>query len=157
MADTPVKAKRARKTKPVAEKPYKSTKAEVDQRVTEITSLLLDGYTRSYILKYGQKWKVSDNMIDQYTMRAWEQIKEINLRTAQENLSMVTTQLLNLLREARRQGNISEQRQIIMSIAKLRGLEQININHVIEDKREFEDMSEEALLKALDEASHASH
>jgi hypothetical protein len=127
----------------------KSTKIEVLQRVSEVQKLLLDGYTRSYILQYGSKWSLSDRQIDDYIRMANDQIKEVNLATLQDNLGMISANLWQLFREARVKDNISEQHKILMSLAKLKGLDQMIINHVIEDKRELADMSDAELDSIL--------
>lgn len=130
------------KTPEVVEKPFKSTNAEVNQRVTEIQDLILQGYTRSHILQYGSKWQVSDRQIDDYLGQAKTALKEINQATIGDNQAIIINGLWGLFRAARADGNIAEQHKILMSIAKLKGLDQQTITHIIEDKRDLEHLSD---------------
>ena len=56
----------------------KITKAEMENRVTEVTDLLLKGAKRVQILQYVSKmnWNVTDRMVDNYIQKATEAIKE---------------------------------------------------------------------------------
>lgn len=135
----------------------KSTKAEVDQRVSEITNLKLSGFTRSYIIQYGSKWGISDRQIDDYISMSTANIKEANQATLQDNLAMITTGLWEVYRKAKADGNLSEQHKVLMSLAKLKGLESYTVNHVIEDKRDHADLSDSDLDKLMEEAQRGQH
>lgn len=128
----------------------KSTKAEIDQRLKEVQELLLEGRTRSYIVQYGSKWQVVDRQIDDYIAQATALIKEINLASVQDNLALITANQWTLYRTAIKDNNIPVARQLLMDLAKLRGLDQATINHVIEDKRELADLSNADLEKMLE-------
>lgn len=135
-------------------KVVKSTQAGLSIRVSEIQSLILQGYTRSYLIQYGSKWELSHRQIDDYIAMATVIIKEINLSTAQDNLAIVTTCLWDAFRSAKIGNNLAEQHKILMSIAKLKGLEQHTVNHIIEDKRQLENLSDtqlNAILEGKDE------
>lgn len=129
----------------------KSTKAEINQRVNEISNLLLVGYTRSYILQYASKWQISDRHVDEYIKRAWQNIKEINDLTLQDNLSMITNQLWDLYRDARANNDRANANKALAQLAKIKGLEVHTINHVIEDTREFEKLTNEELDQLIED------
>lgn len=128
----------------------KSTKAQIEQRLKEVQELLLDGRTRSFIVQYGSKWQVSDRQIDDYIAQATAIIKEINLASVQDNLALITANQWTLYRKAITDNNIPVARQLLMDLAKLRGLDQATINHIIEDKRELSDLSNADLEKLLE-------
>jgi hypothetical protein len=54
------------------------TKAELENRVTQVTDLLLKGAKRAQILQFAGKlnWDVSDSMVDKYIGQATEAIRE---------------------------------------------------------------------------------
>ena len=136
----------------------KSTKAEIDQRLTEIQELLLDGHTRHKILQYGSKWKVSNRTVDEYIAQATALLKEINQASVQDNLAIITANQWKLYRSSVKDGNLATARQILMDLAKLRGLEHQTINHIIQDTRELADLSDADLEKMLEDANEpASH
>ena len=117
----------------------------------------MQGYTRSHIVQHGSKWKISSRQIDDYIHQATNIIKEVNLTTLQDNQGVVISQLWSLFREAREAKNLPEQHKLILSIAKFKGLDQVTINHVIEDKREMADMTDEELDAILEAGENVSH
>lgn len=135
----------------------KSTKAEFNQRLTEVQNLLLSGFTRSQIVHYGSKWKVVDRQIDEYISQATAIIKEHNSATIQDNMAIITSNLWDQFRQAKQEKNISECHKILMSLAKLKGLDQMTVNHIIEDKRELADLSDEDLERMLETNESTSH
>lgn len=100
-------------------KPAKSTAVEVNQRVVEVANLLSVGYTRSYILKYAEKWHVSDTSVDSYISKAWKYIKEINDLTMQDNLGMITNQLWDLYRDCRKNNDRGNAVKALNQLAKI--------------------------------------
>ena len=135
---------------PTSKKTFKqSTKAELSQRLTEVQSLILQGYTRHAILQYGSKWNLSDRQIDDYIAQATALIKEINQASIQDNLAVITSNLWDTFRSAKADKNLSEQHKVLMSIAKIKGLDLHTINHIIEDKRELENVSDDELEKLM--------
>lgn len=138
----------------VTDKVAKSTVVEINQRVSEVQGLLLQGRTRSAIVQYGSKWKISSRQIDDYIAKATELVKEVNALSTQHNLGIITNNLWDVYREARSVGNLAEASKVLMNIAKLRGLDQTTINHVIDDKRDLQELSDhdlDALLEGDDD------
>lgn len=126
----------------MVEKQAKSTKAEVFQRVSEVQTLLLDGYTRSTILQYASKWLVSDRMVDEYIAQANVNIKEVSKAGLENDLAIIVSAMWDTFRRAKAAGNIGEMRQTLTALAKLKGLDESTVNHIIDDKRELQDMSD---------------
>lgn len=155
--DTSKTPKLPKKAKSKDKDSLKSTKAQVNQRVSEVQALLLQGLTRSYILRYASKWKVSDRQVDDYIRMATEMIKEVNTATLQDNMGVITANLWGLFRTARTANNVAEAHKILVSIAKLKGLDQSIVNHIIEDKRELADMSDQELDTILNQANNDRH
>ena len=129
----------------------KSTQAQLSQRVTEVQALLLQGFTRCYLLQYGAKWKISPRQMDEYISMATIQIKEINMLSIQDNMALISSNLWDLFRVAGKDNNRSEQHKILMSIAKIRGIDQHAITHIIEDRRELESLSDLELEQLLEQ------
>lgn len=124
----------------------KATRAAKENRVFVVQELLLDGRTRSFILRYGEvNWKLSTRQMDEYIRLATLEIEEANLGSAERNLALITGNLWDLVRENRIDTpNVS--RQALMDIAKLRGLDQVDINLHIE--RPLKDVSDDELAAA---------
>lgn len=135
----------------------KSTKAEYDQRVSEVQELLLSGRTRSFIIQYGSKWQVSDRQIDDYISSATKVIKEILLGKLEDNMAIISNNLWELFRFNKSEGNTAECHKILMSLAKLKGLDQQVINHVIDDKRELAHMTDAELERLLETPQDDRH
>ena len=132
----------------------KADQAQTDQRVKEICQWKLDGYTRTDILRFAkEKWQIGPDRTDQLIAEATSKIKEINALSIQDNMAILNNQYWNLWRQAAAIGDISEQHRILNSIAKLKGLDKVTINHIVEDKRELADLSDEELDRMLLEGS----
>lgn len=128
----------------------KSTLAEVSKRVTEVQTLLLSGYTRYYILQLATKWEVSEAQVDKYIGKANELIKEINKLSVQDNMALISANLWDTFRTAKSEKNLAEQHKVLMSIAKIKGLDLHTINHIIQDSRELESLSDSELTLILE-------
>lgn len=135
----------------------KSEKHVVEQRVREIVELKLVGRTRTDILQHGSKWGISDRQIDELIKRASDQLQEINSESIKSTQSVIVSAMWDVYRMAQQMGNITEMRQCLSSIAKVMGLEQSTVNHIIRDEQ-LQDLDEEALNqymnKAKEERSH---
>lgn len=135
----------SKKASNVEDKPWKSTGAEVSQRVTEFQTLILNGYTRSHLLQHAaEKWKVKERTADAYLAKAHALIREVNAASIQESLAIITSNLWHQLRVARKMQDNAECRQILMALAKLKGLDDQKITHVIEN-RDLSDMDDSDL------------
>lgn len=148
--------KKLPKAKKVVEKQAKATKAEVIQRVSEVQALLLQGYTRSYIVQYGaNSWNLAERQCDDYIAMARKNIQEVSMAGLKDDLATLVSAMWDTFRRAVIQNNVGEQRQTLMAIAKLKGLDETRVNHVIDDKREFTHMSDDELDAILEqEAKH---
>lgn len=132
----------------------KSTEAEIDLRVSEVQDLLLNGETRHKIVRFGSKWGISARQIDDYIAAARERIKEINATSLQENMALVTTNLWRIFRASVIEGDLAEANKALMNLAKVKGLENYTVTHVIEDKRELADLPDAELDRLLLEDTH---
>lgn len=122
---------------------------EMENRIQRVIQLLLDGYVHWQIVRETSDWKVSERQIQDYTSQALDRIKQANALTVQENLSTITTNLWTLYRAAIASKDNAEAHKVLTSIAKLRGLDKINI--VLDDKRSLEKVSDDELNKMLEE------
>lgn len=120
----------------------RSTVASTEERVSIVYTMLLDGYTRSEILKAGKEWKVSDRTIDDYIAKAKEEILEVNKDDRAENMSIVLKNLWNLYHKSQLIAEFGDAHRILMSIAKLQGLEETVIHHTVSE-RPLQQMSKE--------------
>lgn len=135
----------------------KSSVGSILVRVSEIQELILLGHTRSSILQLTSKYRVSDRMIDDYISKAKANISEVNNLTLQDNLATIVSNQWLLYRAAIAGKNLQLARQILMDVAKVRGLDQQTINHVVNDQRELADLSNaelETILGATVESRH---
>jgi hypothetical protein len=133
----------------------KNLSRQVDKRTDVIIranialDMILNGYTRKDIIAHGEslKWGVNHRKIDAYIILAKELLCELNKVSASENLAMITQNLWSLYRK--NTTNPEFCRKVLMDIAKLRGLDQIKV--VVDDRRDFKDLPDDALDKYLEE------
>lgn len=125
----------------------KVTQAAMRVRIKSVQKLLLRGHTRSYLLEYGaDKWQIGDRQVDEYIKIATDEIDEINKNSAEHNLALITSNLWKLYRRQLKKEPGSA-RGILLDIAKLRGLDRIDINLHVE--RPLKDLSDDQLTAAL--------
>lgn len=123
------------------------TKAELSLRVQEVQNLLLNGATLSKIVEHGKKWNVSNRTIDDYIRKAKEKIAEINNPIVEETRSIILTDLWDLYQTA----ETKEKHKLLMSIAKIAGLDKITLHHNINNVRELHGLSNEELHAIINE------
>jgi hypothetical protein len=127
----------------------RASESEIEARVTKIVEFILDGRTRSYILNHAaREWHLSRSAVDVYIKQANEQVAEINEASRAHNLAIITNAQWNLYRIAVKKNNEVLARQLLVDMAKLRGLEEQTINHIIE-KRELGTITDDELEEAL--------
>jgi hypothetical protein len=74
-----------------------------------------------------------------------DRIKEINKVTLEENMALITNELWELVRTAKISGDGNLVAKGLAQLAKIKGLEELTINHVVKDKRELSDANDEDL------------
>ncbi len=129
-------------------KDNRSTDASMEERITIVQDLLLCGLTRSEILKECSTWKLSERQMDTYISKATATIKEINAVERDDNMAAITTNLWRLFRKNRDFGDLDKAEKNLMNIAKLKGLEETTINHIVKERPllEIPDEELEAIL-----------
>lgn len=145
---------------PKAEKLKRTSKGEVDRRIKQIVQFYQDGRTRTFVHQYAaiQGWDLHESRIDHYIAEANKLILEYNKANLEENLAIISGNYWSLYREAMVQNNLAEARQAMTALAKLKGLDKLVINHVIDDRRDTEALSDEELDALLaEESSHFTH
>lgn len=115
------------------------------QRVAEVLSLLLDGHTRSEVVRHGsKKWKISSRQIDDYIALANKELEEINKVTLDKNIALITKNLWKQYREAQRS---SDKIQALKELARIKGIGSTNISLTVDDTRELSSLTDEELEK----------
>lgn len=120
--------------------------AEVEMRVSEIIDLLLLGKTRAEVLRYcsNRGWGISSRQIDKYIADAKEEIHEISRITATETMSLILKNLWDLYKKCLDKEDFSGARTILMDVAKLKGMAQETVTHIIQKpSEELVSMSED--------------
>jgi hypothetical protein len=120
-----------------------ATQVQIQDRIDKITAWLTDGYTRAQILKFSaQHWDLSERQTDEYLRRSKDEIDEVNKSAAEHNLALITRRLWQIVRD-----NIKIRpgvaRLALMDIARVRGLDRIDINVHLD--RPLQELSDEEL------------
>lgn len=111
----------------------KATNAEVEQRVTAVTNLLIAGVSRAGILEYAgkQKWGIERSMIDEYISRATDIIKQSSIIDRDEQVGLAVRRLTDLYKTALAAKDTRTALAVQKEINQLLGLPeaaQINLN-----------------------------
>jgi len=127
--------------------------AEMEKRVTKVTELVLDGRARYEIVKIAEEtWQVGENQTDKYIRKAKERLRQLNDKDIEDYRSTIIANLWVLFRDARKVRSIKEQHKILMSLAKVRGLDRQVITHEFPETRELATLSDEELDSILESA-----
>lgn len=118
---------------------------EVEKRIHQVFEWNLLAYSRRQILQFSTDlgWGLEERQIDNYIAEAKRRLVEMNRDTQEEDLSRI----LSLLWENYRAAEPRDRPAILRDIAKLKGLDQINLN--VKFERPLKELKDEELEKAL--------
>jgi hypothetical protein len=126
----------------------KATDAEVEARIDRIVELVLEGATRSVIVRHcAENWGVSTRQSEEYLSRAWELIKEANDGSRPQKVSRHLKRLDRLANMAARDGQYSAAIKAYELQAKIMGIEMAPMEH----EERLPDVSNEELDRVLEE------
>lgn len=132
-------------------KPETSLMLASETRAYECLDHLMQGRTRAFIVKeITEKYKVGARQVDFYIAKAREIVSEHNLHTYEYNASIISENLWELYRRSLRKDDLGEAHRVLMSIAKLKGVDKQVVNHKITVTSAYADLSDDALDAALD-------
>ena len=136
----------------------KATKAETNNRIKKIISLQLEGYSRSDLLEFSStNWGLERAQTDNLIKEATERLKEINQATIQDNIAIITANYWEQFRLAKANNNGQLCVTILKELSRIKGLDQTTVNHIIEDKRELETMTDAELDTLLEQGTNERH
>ena len=100
----------------------KSTNIEVERRVKKVAEMLLNGQTRSDIIRNTSDWRGSERQIDAFTARAQELVSEINREDFENALAVIKHNYWKQYRGALKDKDILLAVNVLDKLAKLMGL-----------------------------------
>lgn len=134
----------------------RSLKSTTEERITIVHSMLLEGYTRAQILRAGKEWQVSARAIDEYIAKARADILETTKEEREDNRAKILSNLWDLFRKTNSRAEYADAHKILMSIAKINGLEEQTINHFVSE-RPLQAMPTQDLRALADKLSSGKH
>ena len=129
----------------------KSTDTEVNERIQEVFELLLLGKTRSEIHRNTSKWNLHFRQIDTYISRANVELREVNKVSRDELSSQIKNNQWRLYNKAIIDSDHQLAAKILMDLAKIGGLDEQTVNHVVAERREVVEASDDDLTLILDD------
>jgi hypothetical protein len=132
----------------------KPTQAEYERRVEEVMELILQGYGRWHIVRYASKtWDIGSRAVDDLLAKAKLVLRETNLEKREDLIAQISNNYWKLFRMAIKKGDINSAISAVREVAKINGLNEININHFMEDKRVLGEKSDKELDSILEDYS----
>lgn len=125
----------------------KISAAEVEARVIEVERLYLLGYTTREIYTLCKHWNVTNRTINNYISTAKQRTNEINKETVEETRDMILKNLWFLYQQAK--DDSKEKHRLLLSIAKVVGLDKIHLNVNVTGERILKNLSNEDLEDTL--------
>lgn len=136
----------------------KATNVQIIQRLSEVKTLLLQGKTRSEIQRYAtnQNWGVGSDQVDKYMSEATREIKEVVQQDSSTDISILIANLWDIINK-NKSTNPQVARQALMDIAKLRGMDQVTVNHTFKRDEDLAKLSDEDFDKKMAQAMQDRH
>jgi len=101
----------------------KSNQITLQQRVSKVAELLLNGVSRVDIVQYAsKKWKVTDRQADTYIAKAKDEIESSISRKVEFNYAKAERRFEDILRKALERGDLRTALTTTKEIATLQGL-----------------------------------
>lgn len=125
----------------------KTTAAEKALRIAEVQEYVLQLYSTAQIVVLCKKWNVSNTTIDNYIRDAKLNILADTKANTEDTRAVILSNLGILFRKAK--DDPKEQHRILLSYAKISGLDKIVLDHNIKDNRVMKDLSVDELKSLL--------
>ena len=130
-------------------RPTRSTIAEYDTRIKTITDLLLSGSNRLDIIQFtSEKWGVSERTSDEMIARARKKIVDLNSDSIEESIALITANYWDIVKKTKSKEDYNTSVMALREIAKLKGLDQITINHVHHKSEDYSDIDDDDAIEA---------
>lgn len=122
----------------------KATNMEIFNRVQESIGLLMKGMGRQEILQHtSEKWGVCERAAEEIVNRAKKILIEKSRNSLDEDIAIVMANWWKMFNEAREDGDRQYSSVALKEISKLKGLEQITINHTFTKNEEIKDIDDD--------------
>lgn len=123
----------------------KSTDMEIEERISLVFRLRLQGFQNYHILQHPSvlAWSVTPRQVHNYITEAKKRLLELNQETQEQALADIVSMHLENYALA----DIKDRTAILREIARLRGLEEIHLN--VKVSRPLKTLTDEELEKAL--------
>lgn len=150
MSEKPPKTKSKEMQVSNQNKPFrKASHEEMDNRVKEVVELIINGSNRLDILRYSaNNWGLAERATDEIVARARRKLVELNNESLDESIALITSNLWGISKEARQAGEYSAAVSAIKEVAKIKGLDQITINHVHHKPEDYDGFDDDDAIEA---------
>lgn len=124
----------------------KATNAETAKRVEEIKELLCNGYGRSKIVRFcAERYNLRSRQAEVLMARATAEIKEANSSPPEELAAKIAANFWKQYRKAEKNEDGHLAISAMRELAKLCGLDQIVVNHIISEKKELDQIPDDII------------
>lgn len=127
----------------------RTSAAEYELRITEVQKLYLLGHTTREIVALTKHWNVSDKTIDKYISEVKRRVNEISKDSLPELKDKILSNYWKLYRAAEIRDDVKECHRLLVSIAKIGGLDKVHLNVNVTNERQLKDLSNDELLAAI--------
>lgn len=102
----------------------KATNAEIEQRISEVYQLVVNGARRAKILRHATDsgWDINERQIDRYIARATDMMREAAIVDREKELGRAIARLHDLYERAHADGNHATSLAILREMTQLTGV-----------------------------------
>ena len=122
----------------------KCTKVELENRIKTVVELQLQGYDTQEIMQYiADKFNLEERMSRYLVSKATHRLIEANSKTIEEYSAIITANYWKIFRKTEKKEDFQVAISALKELAKLRGLDQVTVNHVMHKPEEIADIDDD--------------
>lgn len=128
----------------------KATHVEMEQRINYCLELILEAHRPSEILRIiAERYKISYRSCEEVWARAKHRMIENNRQTLEESAAEISAHYWDIINQTKKVKEFNTSIAALKEVSKLKGLDQVTVNHVVHNNKELEEIPIDAIEAEL--------
>lgn len=128
----------------------KANDAEMEVRINHCLELILEAHRTSEILRIiAERYKISYRSSEEILARAKHRMIENNKQTVEEAAAEISAHYWDIINQTKRVKEFNTSIAALKEVSKLKGLDQVTVNHVVHNTKELEEIPIDAIEAEL--------
>ncbi len=149
MSEKPLKKKSAMPIQLQTRQPRPSD-AEILKRTTEVLEMIMEGHKGPVLLQLiAERYDVGERTAHDMVSRAKQLMIENNRQTIEESAAEISAHYWDIINQTKRVKEFNTSIAALKEVSKLKGLDQVTVNHVVHNTKELEEIPIDAIEAEL--------